>query len=401
MHIVLLENGDCRVQKLEMAALAATIPSSYPKTFFPLNTEHRLFTHLAVVETAWKQQWDSVLIVESTAPFSFRFQELDDWAHKTQFDVGVLSPVPDEVLQNNRLTHGHVPLVYLVKQDYFVPFLHLFLPYIHRGIDGMAHHRLPVGEVWIRYPVPDPDPVPVFVGFKDKECGFYCLSHQSSERAQQMKRRFQQCGLELHVHDGAKIDDVRLRPVVDIPDLRRLWSCTYGHLDNLRRFVASDYRYGFLCEDDVMISRYLANHLSCLVVDFETMELEVMLLGYMLTSAPPPSSSIFGNPEKLGYGYYRYPSDLWGMHLVLFSKPYAQRLLAQFAEDYACESLKDKRMIPFSPDWLFTKDAPGDKRAMRFPMLAVEDGNGQYDDEGQARYHRASHEFNYDPDIFV
>jgi hypothetical protein len=43
---------------------------------------------------------------------------------------------------------------------------------------------------------------------------------------------------------------------------------------------------------------------------------------------------------------------------------------------------------PFSADWTITQE--GNRRIV-YPMLAIEDGTGKYDDEGQAQMHALSH----------
>ena len=43
---------------------------------------------------------------------------------------------------------------------------------------------------------------------------------------------------------------------------------------------------------------------------------------------------------------------------------------------------------PFSADWTITQE--GNRRIV-YPMLAIEDGTGKYEDPGQAQMHKLSH----------
>ena len=53
-------------------------------------------------------------------------------------------------------------------------------------------------------------------------------------------------------------------------------------------------------------------------------------------------------------------------------------------------------LTPFSPDWTITKNG---KRALIYPMLAIENGEGLYPDYGQHIFHLESHTFNYTPEF--
>ena len=39
------------------------------------------------------------------------------------------------------------------------------------------------------------------------------------------------------------------------PQLSRVWSITYGHLDMIQMFLQSNDEYGIMCEDDLVIHR--------------------------------------------------------------------------------------------------------------------------------------------------
>jgi len=234
------------------------------------------------------------------------------------------------------------------------------------------------------------------------DCEFYCVSYNNPTRASQMTERFSKLDISLNVHTGVQMGDHRLS-YTDNPDLKRLWSCCYGHLDNLSQFYASGKKYGFLCEDDVHIHKDLANRLPTILREFEEMKLDVLLLGYM--TEYPIQHWIHGYPfaypydETRGYQYHHYPENQWGIHLAMVSREYAGRVLDTFAYGYAKQTLANPNLTPFNPDWTITKLTT--KRALIYPMLAVEDGKGHYEHWGQGQYHRNSHKANYNPDCFL
>lgn len=235
-----------------------------------------------------------------------------------------------------------------------------------------------------------------------RDCEFYCLSYNHPDRASIMISRFAILDISLNIHTGVQMNDHRLSYTQN-KGIQRLWSCCYGHLDNLAKFYATGKKYGFLCEDDVHIHKDFTKHMPSIIRDFEAMELDILLLGYM-TTFPILDwylgySLVHPYDENRSYQYHQYPEDLWGIHLAMVSRSYAATLLDTFAYGYAKKTLTDKTLTPFNPDWTITKLSA--KRALIYPMLAVEDGNGIYTDSGQEEFHRKSHETNYIPDQFL
>lgn len=234
------------------------------------------------------------------------------------------------------------------------------------------------------------------------DCEFYCVSYNSPERAQTMTQRFAQLGIHLNIHKGVQMDDPRLA-CTDDQGNKRLWSCCYGHLDNLANFYKTGKKYGFTCEDDVHIRKDLAEMMPTIIRDFEEMNLDILLLGYMTTGPILDWYSGYHfakayEPER-PYQYHHYPNHQWGIHLAMVSRDYAKRVLDEFAYDYAPRTLTNNTIAPFNPDWTITKLTTS--RALIYPMLAVEDGKGHYEHWGQGEYHRQSHKANYNPDTFL
>ena len=232
-------------------------------------------------------------------------------------------------------------------------------------------------------------------------CAFYCVSYNSPERKQTMTDRFAKLGLHLNVHTGVQMDDPRLQ-FSDDPANKRLASCFYGHMDNIRAFYATGKPYGFFCEDDVMIHRDFANMLPTTISEFEGMGIDVLLLGYMTEYAIDwwiPEYYLVYDPganSPITYRYHRYPQCQWGVHLYMISREYAAKLLFTYDDHYAAQQHANPTDLPpYNPDWTISKMAEPHRRALRYPMLAVEDGKGVYEDYYQGQHHAVSHRVNY------
>jgi GR25 family glycosyltransferase involved in LPS biosynthesis len=231
--------------------------------------------------------------------------------------------------------------------------------------------------------------------FRD-QCEFYCVSYNSPLRKQIMEQRFANMGIHLIVNTGVQMDDPRLQ-YTDDQASKRLASCFYGHMDNIKAFYATGKSYGFFCEDDVHIHKSLANEIPTIIKEFEHMGLDILLLGYMITwqiewwNMGYPL--VYDGGPNVEYRYHRYPEEQWGVHLYMISRSYAEKLINSFGDDYAERHHNDPRILPHNPDWTISKITH--KRALRYPMLAVEDGKGHYDHQGQGDFHRESHRVNY------
>ena len=93
-----------------------------------------------------------------------------------------------------------------------------------------------------------------------------------------------------------------------------------------------------------------------------------------------------GNPTQ--YRYYEY-GDVWGTQMYMLSREQAVRILIKYGDDYADRFLANPAgYTPFSADWSITKEG---RRALIYPMLAIEDGLSEYDDYGQKVFHQMSH----------
>lgn len=232
-------------------------------------------------------------------------------------------------------------------------------------------------------------------------CEVYTVAYNSPERAAQMTERFANIGLPLNVHIGVQMDDSRLQFAGDDMSAKRLASVFYGHLDNIANFYKTGKPFGLFCEDDVHIHKDLGKELPIMMGEFNAMQLDILLLGYMTTKTIEwwqQGYPLVYDGAHAPYRYHRYPQDQWGIHLFMISRSYAKTLLEVYGPDYAAKSYKDVKMTCCNPDWTLSKHTS--KRALRYPMLAVEDGKGNYDHHGQGEFHRESHRINYREEEF-
>jgi GR25 family glycosyltransferase involved in LPS biosynthesis len=217
-------------------------------------------------------------------------------------------------------------------------------------------------------------------------CSFYCLSFNNIERKTQMKNRFTKLNLDVQFYDGVNMDDERISNVGGYGS----WSCMYGHLDMINKFLnETDKEYGVFCEDDIYIHKEFADDIPKIIHDFKTMNLDVLLLGYLIIH--PPST------EKIIKNYYSYHDHLWGSQMYMISRSHAKNLIQKYYGDYAVQSLTTN-ITPFSADWTITKDG---NRAMVYPMYAVEDGKKQYEWNDQEVLHKGPFTLIYDELNFI
>lgn len=233
-------------------------------------------------------------------------------------------------------------------------------------------------------------------------CAIYCLNFENDVRKKSMRERFDKVDVSAVIYAGVPISDPRIAGRGLIPHTEKCWSCMYGHLDMIRDFVNNDSRqYSIFCEDDIMIDANFKPRLEHILSDFESMNIDTMLLGYLIThKIIGDSNGSFGKygqsiyvdldtTETTTYKYYDY-GDIWGTQMYLLSRKQAVKIIEKYADGYADHFLKNSATVspPFSADWSITKEG---KRSIVYPMLAIEDGLTNYDDDSQREFHLLSH----------
>jgi GR25 family glycosyltransferase involved in LPS biosynthesis len=224
--------------------------------------------------------------------------------------------------------------------------------------------------------------------------GFYCLSYNGYGKIS-MQNIFNKMGIEATFYSGVSFNDRRLHKLEE--GLKRIWSTCYGHLDMIRTFYESDKEYGIFCEDDIIIRNDFIKNLPDIIADFNKLDLDILMLGYLCENKIDEYSNFPTLLVKEPFKYLHYPDDLWGTQMYMISKAQALKILSKYYYGYAEKTLIDRSLTPFSADWTITKEG---KRALIYPLIAIENFNKIYDDEHQTRAHRNCYKFSYTPELF-
>lgn len=215
----------------------------------------------------------------------------------------------------------------------------------------------------------------------------YILNNNNEVRKERMKKRFQN---DVIFNEGVNIDEKEYKISKDTV---RVWNIMLSHLENIRQFYYNtDAQFAILCEDDIYVHKDLDPILPNVIKDFQNLDLDIMLLSYLLPFHPRHSCShILTNNN---FEYYDYDNDMWGAHMYLISRAYAIYVLEKFTLDWAQQHQDE----PYSPDWILTKKG---KKALIWPPLGVEEGEVKTDDQGQIDFHRKCSRFLYDKEIYI
>lgn len=219
--------------------------------------------------------------------------------------------------------------------------------------------------------------------------GFYCLNFYQNKRPE-IKRRFDYLNIDCFFYDGVTFSDERLQKY----EYKKPVSNILGHIDMIEKFLNSDYEFGIFCEDDIYINKELITNLPNICNDFKKLNLDILLLGYLLPYKLNNSNSYFkliNNNDNLSY--YTYHDKLWGTQMYMYSKEQAKYIIEKYNNDY------NNNNIPFSADFILTKD--GKNRALITPIMAIEDNSNIIEDYYQNEYHKNCFNCNFDKDLFL
>ena len=236
----------------------------------------------------------------------------------------------------------------------------------------------------------------------------YVVSYKNKERKDRMIERFTKLNFnninfvkEVHSNDDRITCFSHLENYNKIE--KRTWSIMMQHLDSIENFYENNknYNHCIICEDDIFISKDLPDKLQDIIKDFNSLSLDVLMLGYLLPFKIDVNSyhSLAHFPmlltnNKNSYTIHNYPNDIWGTQMYIISREYAKFLLENFTNLYAYYNL-DK---PYNPDWIITKNG---KRALINPMFAVEEGVNLSDCYSQQQYHKICFEMHYNNEKYI
>jgi GR25 family glycosyltransferase involved in LPS biosynthesis len=227
------------------------------------------------------------------------------------------------------------------------------------------------------------------------DCQFYCLSFNNEERKNTMIRRFNNFDVDCKFYDGVRHDDKRIIDKNLSECLLREWSCCYGHLDMIYNFYyKTNKKYGIFCEDDIHIHKDLIEIMPKILLDFNILNLDILLLGYLTPFKVNEMIDIgYSLKRKTNikpiYSYHNYPDKLTGTHMYVLSRKHAKVLLDKYYENYA-----DNNKTIFISDIVITKEG---NRALISPVLAVEENQSYKKND----LHNSCHKAHFKSDKFI
>ena len=226
---------------------------------------------------------------------------------------------------------------------------------------------------------------------------FYTFSFQNPTRMANMKEQFQAEGIPLQFVEPVPSTDSRLTKAPD--NLKRLWGIMFSQLDMLKTFLESDADYGVFCEDDIRLRKNIRGLLPEVMLQFRRHNLEILLLSCLCAYVPVElythtPHGVLEHPLV----FLRYEDNLWGAHMYMLDRKTAQKHLDKYNQAYAEETLTNPSLTHFNPDWTLTKDA--ERKAAIYPMLALEAGQVNTDNEFQVSFHKQCFETHFSPDFY-
>ena len=223
---------------------------------------------------------------------------------------------------------------------------------------------------------------------------FYCINYKDENRREKMQDRWDLLELDLIFVDPVETSDKRLDIVREkYPNIGlglRDWAIMMQHLDCLRDFLHTGMgEYAIICEDDIMVSKHLPNDLPEIIETYAKLELDVLLLGYLIPYKISDDNHYFPLKERnYKYSYHGYPGDIWGSQMYMVSKKHAASLLQKYTVENAI-LFSDE---PYSPDWTLTKYG---NRAVIYPMVALEEGDTKCNLDSEIDYHQRCFKMHY------
>ena len=223
-----------------------------------------------------------------------------------------------------------------------------------------------------------------------KQTQIYCINFNDPERRIKMSNRFGLIGLMPHFTEPVYDTDPRISAIdfAKYPHMvPRTSSIMLQHLDSLRHFVETadpSIEFCMVCEDDVLISRNFIQEYETVMKHWQLLNLDVLLLGCL------PYFRLYEGAEWYEYlatttddkhRIFRHPDHLWGSQMYVVSRKWAEYLYKTYTVEYA----QHHPELPHNPDWIITKMG---RRAMVYPMLAMEEGDTKSGDNSQQDFHQ-------------
>ena len=225
---------------------------------------------------------------------------------------------------------------------------------------------------------------------------FYVVNFNDDDRKRRMINRFRAVDIDLHFIDPVYETDPRIR---ETNLYKRTSAIMLQHIDSLHHFYYNtSAEHCVVSEDDIHISKSIADDMPNIINTFTEMNLDVLLLGYLWPTDIPDNFHFPVLTESTINNKYKitgFPDDLWGCQMYLVSRSHARYIMETFTIKFAVDNLEK---IHYNPDWTITKYG---RRGIITPMLAVEEGDDKSGHAGQTGFHKDCHDHNFNPDIHI
>ena len=233
----------------------------------------------------------------------------------------------------------------------------------------------------------------------------YCLTFRNPQKQARVQARFDTEGLPVQFVQGVAWDDPSIAVDSLIIDKAKFlnrwsplaWSCMHGHLKIIREFLDTGEDRCIICEDDVMLRRNMAVHLPHILYQFDSLKLNMMLLGYLTPDR-------YSNPME-NWNLLPYEFNVYGTQMYVISRAHAEFIWSTCAPHTGAgvAHLTDPALMSFNADWIITKAVDYNLRVKLTPLMAIEErGGGKgYGDAFQEYWHDLCHDTHYSSDLFV
>jgi len=207
------------------------------------------------------------------------------------------------------------------------------------------------------------------------KCQFYCLNFNNEYKKNNMNNLFHKLGIDCSFFSGVQRDNSKIIKTLNKYH-KKQWSITYSHLDIIYDYYYnSDKKFAIICEDDIKLHIHFTTIMEQIIKDVEHLQLEIVLLGYLLPYKLSNKLSSRNYPIKysnraINCTYHSFPEYLSGSHMYMITKSYARYLLQMYYNSYS-----NKYNNYFLFDKMLFRD---NNRTLIYPMLAVE--NDEQDD---------------------
>jgi hypothetical protein len=219
-------------------------------------------------------------------------------------------------------------------------------------------------------------------------CQFYCLSYYTEKR-DKMIEKFHKLNINCNFYVVINDDSDKFNYDKYYIQYKKTLSIMHSHIEIINHFYYnSNSKYAIICEDDIIIHKDIKTILRKVLIDFNILGLDILLLSYMLPYKITLCEILSNYPLKKempldsDYKYHDYPINISGTQMYMITKDYAKTIL-----DKLHDNSVDFYKKYFTIEKLLLYEC---NKALLYPMLAIE--NCEQEDQ----YHKLCHNIHFD-----